>query len=109
MIDWKKAENIACDFLKKKGYRILERNYRTRYGEIDIIARDGKEIVFVEVKSGTSRVDPLERIDRRKVRSIERSARIFMIQNDVEGPIRVDFIRVTPGRVDHLEGIWLGW
>lgn len=46
-----KSEDLAAGYLKKKGYEILQRNYRTRLGEIDIIARDGKTIVFVEVKA----------------------------------------------------------
>ncbi|PLV57474.1 YraN family protein [Thermotoga sp. SG1] len=108
MMDWKAAEDIACNFLKKKGYKILERNYRTKYGEIDIIARCGKEIVFVEVKSGEGRVDPLERIDMRKVRNIEKVARLYVLQKKLKGPVRVDFVRVTPNGIDHFEGLWLG-
>jgi putative endonuclease len=50
----KKGENDAVQYLKKNGYRILERNYRTQLGEIDIIARDEKTIVFVEVKARRS-------------------------------------------------------
>ncbi len=46
-----KSEDLAARYLKKKGYEILQRNYRTRLGEIDIIARDGQAIVFVEVKA----------------------------------------------------------
>jgi putative endonuclease len=45
------GENLACAELRRLGYAILERRYRTRFGEIDIIARDGKTIVFVEVKA----------------------------------------------------------
>lgn len=45
------GENLACAELARRGYAILERRYRTRYGEIDIIARDGEWIVFVEVKA----------------------------------------------------------
>jgi len=48
----KKNELIAASFLKKKGYKILEQNYRTENGEIDIIAKEKETIVFVEVKSG---------------------------------------------------------
>ena len=48
------GESIAARYLKKSGYKILEKNYRTSLGEIDIIARDGKTIVFVEVKSRRS-------------------------------------------------------
>ncbi|MBI5418378.1 YraN family protein [Candidatus Poribacteria bacterium] len=47
----KSGENEAEKFLKKSGYKILERNYRTRYGEIDIIAKDKDVLVFVEVKN----------------------------------------------------------
>jgi putative endonuclease len=45
------GENLACDELRRRGYAILERRYRTRFGEIDIVAREGKTIVFVEVKA----------------------------------------------------------
>ena len=45
------GENLACDELRRRGYAILERRYRTRFGEIDIIAREGTTIVFVEVKA----------------------------------------------------------
>ena len=50
----KKGEIDAVRYLKKNGYRIIEKNYRTRLGEIDIIAKDGKTIVFVEVKARRS-------------------------------------------------------
>ncbi|MDO8786294.1 MAG: YraN family protein [Syntrophales bacterium] len=50
----KKGEDIAVDYLTKAGYRIIERNYRCLFGEIDIVARDQDTIVFVEVKSRKS-------------------------------------------------------
>lgn len=50
----KLGEKIAAAYLEKSGYRILEQNYRCRFGEVDIIARDGDTIVFVEVKSRRS-------------------------------------------------------
>ena len=51
----KTGENLAADYLKKKGYKILERNHRNPMGEIDIIARDRRTLVFVEVKSRRTR------------------------------------------------------
>lgn len=50
----KKGEELAVSFLKKKGYQILEKNYRCRLGEIDIVAKDKEKIVFVEVKTRSS-------------------------------------------------------
>lgn len=54
IITGKKGENIAAAYLKKNGYRILETNYRCTLGEIDIIAREKEELVFVEVKTRSS-------------------------------------------------------
>jgi len=48
------GENLACDELRRRGYAILDRRYRTRAGEIDIVARDGNALVFVEVKTRRS-------------------------------------------------------
>ena len=45
------GEDISCKYLEQKGYKIIERNFTCRQGEIDIIAKDGKELVFIEVKS----------------------------------------------------------
>ena len=47
----KTGEDLACDELRRRGYAILERRYRTRFGEIDIIAREGGDVVFIEVKA----------------------------------------------------------
>ena len=60
----------AAAYLKKKGYRILEANFRCRFGEIDLIARDGAYLVFIEVKyrSSLKDRDSLEAVNRRKQR-----------------------------------------
>lgn len=48
------GEEISCNYLEKKGYKIIERNFNSRQGEIDIIAKDGEEYVFIEVKTRSS-------------------------------------------------------
>jgi len=53
----KRGEELASSFLRKKGYRIVERGYRTRFGEIDIIAYDGEVLCFIEVKDIPCRFD----------------------------------------------------
>lgn len=81
-----KGEEIAARFLMNAGYAILERNYRNRIGEIDIIAKMGKVLVFVEVK--TRRTDrfgrPSEAVDFRKRHKITNVARCYVKDNDME-------------------------
>jgi len=66
------GESIAGKELEKRGYRIVERNYRTRFGEIDLVADDGGTVVFVEVKTKTSGDfgDPVEEVTPQKQRQI---------------------------------------
>ena len=75
----KKGEDLACDFLKKQGYKIIERNFRIRGGEIDIIAQDGNTLVYVEVKTRTSHQFgyPEEAVTRWKLRFLERAAKYY--------------------------------
>ena len=70
-----KGEDLAIQFLKKKGYRIIDRNYKTSVGEIDIIARDGNTIVFVEVKTRTddSFGYPFEAVNKKKRQKLQKS------------------------------------
>lgn len=76
----KAGEDMALGVLKKNGYRIIERNYRCRYGEIDIIAKDGDTIVFVEVKtrSSSSFGPPKASVDHRKQRHIIKAATEYL-------------------------------
>jgi len=78
----KDAERGAASFLKKRKYRILEANYRCRYGEIDLIALDGETLVFVEVRARTTERfgSPEESVDRRKQRRISMSALNYIAQ-----------------------------
>lgn len=78
------GEQIAAAFLKKRGYKILERNYRTPLGEIDIIAKQGRTIVFVEVKSRkTDRFgSPKESITRAKQARLTRTALCYLKETD---------------------------
>ena len=66
------GESLAVAHLEKLGYRTLERNYRTRFGEIDIVADDGGTVVFVEVKTktGSDFGDPVEEVTLQKQRQI---------------------------------------
>lgn len=80
------GENIACSYLQKKGYSILERNFRCRAGEIDIIASIGPEIVFVEVKTrrNTDFGEPYLSVNHRKQAKLQKTALYYIskMQND---------------------------
>ena len=99
-------EEEAVSYLKKLGYRILARNYRTRFGELDIVALKRKTLVFVEVKGGKG--EPRFRVDRRKLRRIELAANDFLSRVDVpHDEVRLDVVEITPEGVRHLVGISL--
>jgi putative endonuclease len=110
------GEQLAADHLTHRGFEILERNYRTRWGELDIVASDGRTIVFCEVKSRVatrSNRDPLESLHPRKRKQVRRMASQWL--RDRPGrprviELRFDAIGVTLApngqlvRLDHLEG-----
>ena len=91
------GENIACAELLQRGYAILERRYRTRYGEIDIIARDGDVTVFVEVKTRTGNDfgDGAEAVTPWKQRRIAKMAVDFLARHRLnDRPCRFDVVAV---------------
>jgi len=89
-----RAEEEACLLLRKRGYAIIARNWRSRFGEIDIIARDGTVLVFVEVKarSRASHGGPECAVDRRKQHRIIASARLFLAKTECDLPARFDVV-----------------
>lgn len=104
------GEEAAARFLEKKGYEILERNYRACGAEIDLIARDGDTLCFVEVKTRKSEDFglPAEFVDLRKRRKIIRGARVFSGRRKyAEMYIRFDIVSVVhEGRrpvIQHIE------
>lgn len=105
-MNWKEAEERAVSYLRRKGFKILERNYRTKFGEIDIIARYKKYLVFVEVKSGLSDYLPRTRVDHRKMQHIQIAANNYIMNNPREfSGYRIDVIEVTEKGIEHFEGI----
>lgn len=104
----KKGEDIAVDFLKKKGYTILERNYRKKYAEIDIICVKNNTLVFVEVKTRTSTAygTPFESITPWKLRPVMRLAAYYqMTHTQLPTFMRIDAIGVALNALDKVEEI----
>jgi putative endonuclease len=92
-----RGEDVAAKFLKRSGYKILARNYRTKGGEIDIVARDGGTLVFVEVKSRRSERfgAPVEAVDARKQSRIIKAAYAYLAaETDADCACRFDIVGV---------------
>ncbi len=92
-----RGERAAVKFLKKQGYRILAKQHRNTFGEIDIIAQDGPTTVFVEVKTRTSDKDgqPFEAVDRRRQERLVRAGLAWLKKhNRLELPARFDIISI---------------
>jgi putative endonuclease len=101
-----RGEAMACDELASRGYAIVERRYRTRFGEIDVIANDGDTLVFVEVKTKTdsSFSDPVESVTKRKQQRLVSMAEQFVAHRGItEMRCRFDVvtvdISVTPAKI----------
>lgn len=91
-----KGEQIAANYLKSIGYEILECNYRASYAEVDIVAKDGNQIVFIEVKTRTYDYygQPEEFVTRRKQQLMSFAAAVYCDEINHEGEIRFDIIAI---------------
>lgn len=100
-------EDEAAAYLERRGYRILEHSYRCRTGEIDLIARDGEYLVFVEVKyrSGTSCGSPLEAVGFRKQRNIIRVAQFYLLTHGygTETSCRFDVVAICGEEIELVQ------
>lgn len=111
----KKGEEAARYLLEEKGYRIIETNYRCPLGEIDLIAAEGKTIVFVEVrtKTGMAFGSPEESINTEKSRRLYRLAQYYLkVNSKNEHPVRIDLVAIMMDRtslavksINHIRGI----
>ena len=109
------GEEIAKEYLKKKGFKILEQNYKTKYGEIDLVCQQGKELVIVEVRTkvGENFGTPEESLDKRKLRKLWLNAQSYAARKKWKGAYRVDAVCIVlapskykvPERIEHYENI----
>lgn len=105
------GEGIAQEYLRKKGYRILEKNYRTRFGEIDIIAEDKGTIVFIEVKTRIHETfgAPEESVTRQKQERLKKVALCYLKDLKKIPPVRFDVLAIelkgksADAVIEHIE------
>ena len=100
-----RGEDQALMFLAQHGYTVLKRNYRYKHAEVDIIARLGSLLVFVEVKSrkDSSFGFPESFVDDKKANLIKSAATAFMEASDWQQDVRFDIIAITDGQLEHFE------
>ncbi|MCD6427606.1 MAG: YraN family protein [Caldisericaceae bacterium] len=106
-----KGEEIAVRFLKKKRIKILERNFRTPYGEIDIIGTDGKKVRFIEVKTRSSEKfgKPFEAVNKSKLRHIKNSALFYLNGKDTDFEIDVISVLIDEKgneKIEYIENVF---
>ena len=100
------GEQIAVDYLKKQGYKILERNVEYAGVEMDVVARDGKTLVFCEVKTRANTVygRPVEAVTRKKQLRYIQGAKGYMVSNKVKNTdVRFDVIEVLDDEINHIK------
>jgi len=104
-------EDIAADYIRNNGCVVLKRNFRVRQGEIDIIARDGEYLCFVEVKYRTKDRygNPFAAVDFRKQKTICKVSEVYiqMTGADFDSPIRYDVIAVNTSKDGMYNVKWL--
>ena len=99
------GEKQAVAFLKKKGYRILDCNYKTHIGEIDIVAQDQDIVVFIEVKTRSSDLfgAPSESVTYKKREKYFLVASEYLKHKEMwESPSRFDVIEIENGKINHI-------
>ena len=107
------GEQLAVDYLQGLGLRVLSRNWRCRYGELDVIAADGTAVVFVEVKTRTSDLfgGVAQAVTPAKVRRLRRLAGLWLAQQSGSwAAVRIDVVTVRIGRrrtpeLTHIKGV----
>jgi len=107
------GEKMAEEYLKEQGYKTIERNFKTKYAEIDLVAKRGSELVFVEVKTRRGEMfgAPEESLNKKKLRKLWLNAQGYINQKRWQGPYRIDAVCIvlnpdnTINRLNHYPNI----
>ncbi len=109
-----RGEELALGKLLSKGYQLLQKNYGNKFGEIDLVMRDGKTIVFVEVKTkiGDDFGTPEEMVNRNKLARVRKMGEVFLVESgNWNCPCRIDVVAVVLSlagevvRLTHYQGV----
>ncbi len=103
----KKGEEVAKNYLQERGYYILEKNYRNKYAEIDILAEEKGVLVFVEVRSTGEKYfgEPEDTINQKKILKVKRNALAYVSFSSFSGSYRIDVICVCFNKKEEVERV----
>jgi len=101
------AEDKACDFLYENGFTVLERNFYSRFGEIDIIASKDEVLHFIEVKSGLDYESAIQNITPQKLNKFIKTVYVYLKKNALDVDFMVDAVVVTSKEIQLVENITL--
>lgn len=99
------GENLAVNYLKKSGYKILKRNYKNPFGEIDVIAEKDGVVAFIEVKTRLSDLFgvPSEAVNEARKRRYISGAKYYFCNREIDCVVRFDIIEIYRGKLNHIE------
>ena len=98
------AEDRAGRFLETNGYEIIDRNFYTKFGEIDIIVKKDNVLHFVEVKSGKN-FESIYNITPTKMKRIIKSINLYLNKNKTNSPYQIDVITIDNGKLEFIKNI----
>ncbi|MCV3346310.1 YraN family protein [Campylobacter lari] len=101
----KKGEDLACEYLKTQGFEILKRNFHSKFGEIDIIAKKDKILHFVEVKSTQGDYEVAYRLDHKKYNKIIKAIEYYFVKHKSDENYQIDLLCVYKDDIKLLENI----
>jgi len=101
------AEDKACKFLLNSGFFIVERNFYSRFGEIDIIATKDEVLHFIEVKSGLDYESAIQNITPQKLSRLIKTGNVYLKKNKLDVDFVYDAVVVTPKEIEFVENITL--
>ncbi|OCX42700.1 hypothetical protein A7X81_06515 [Campylobacter ornithocola] len=101
----KKGEDLACEYLKTQGFEILKRNFHSKFGEIDIIAKKDRILHFVEVKSTQGNYEVAYRLDNKKYNKIIKTIEYYFMKHKSDANFQIDLLCVYKNDIKLLENI----
>ncbi len=99
------GEDKACVFLKRRGFEILQRNFHSKFGEIDIIAKKDKILHFIEVKFTQKDYETSERLDEKKYQKLLKTIEFYRVKKGDLSDFQLDLICIKKNEIDFLENI----